>query len=268
MQRVRTWRRPGPSGSLYAGDVLDFFASLPAESADVVFLDPPFNLGKKYSAKHPKLDQLPPRDYFVWLSMVLRGAIRVVAPGGALFLYHMPLWAARVAGGLECHVSLRHWIAISMKNGFARGNKLYPAHYALLYYTKGTPKSFHRPKLLPQKCRHCGDLVKDYGGYTSIIEQKGINLSDVWDDISPVRHPANKYRDANELPRAITDRVVAIAGFEDGVFVDPFAGSGSSVISSIQAGMRFRAGDLLPQNCDVIAERVDEFKSAARHTRR
>ena len=36
-----------------------------------------------------------------------------------------------------------------MKNGFARGKKLYPAHYALLYFTKGMPASFQRPKILP-----------------------------------------------------------------------------------------------------------------------
>ncbi len=53
---------------------------------------------------------------------------------------------------LEQHLDFRHWIAISMKNGFVRGDHLYPAHYALLYYTKGKPESFNRPKVPKPIC--------------------------------------------------------------------------------------------------------------------
>ena len=268
MERVQSWRRPGPSGVLYRADASEFLAAQRSESVDLVFLDPPFNLGKKYSAGHPKLDRRTSRDYRLWLSSVLLQSVRVLAPGGALFLYHIPQWAVQVTGDLERHLDFRHWIAISMKNGFARGRKLYPAHYALLYYTKGTPRSFTRPKLRPQICRHCKKLVRDYGGYTSIIAEKGVNLSDVWDDISPVRHAAKKHRDANELPAAVTDRVVMIAGFEGGVFLDPFAGAGSAIISAANAGMRFRAADLLTDNCNLVARRVDELKAATSPSRK
>ncbi|MEX2154723.1 MAG: hypothetical protein WD825_15380 [Gemmatimonadaceae bacterium] len=35
-------------GELYQGDCLDFLRSLPDAGADMVFADPPFNLGKQY----------------------------------------------------------------------------------------------------------------------------------------------------------------------------------------------------------------------------
>lgn len=268
MERVQSWRRPGPSGVLYRADASEFLASQRSESADLVFLDPPFNLGKKYSAGHPKLDRRTSKDYRLWLSSVLLEGVRVLAPGGALFLYHLPEWAVRLTGHLERHLTFRHWIAISMKNGFARGKKLYPAHYALLYYTKGAPRSFKRPRLNPQLCRHCKGLIRDYGGYTSIIEEKGVNLSDIWDDVSPVRHASRKHRDANELPATITDRVATIAGFEGGTLLDPFAGAGAAVISAVRVGMRFRAADLLAENCTLTAQRVDELKAVTSRSRK
>lgn len=264
MKRIRAWRRPGASGVLYAGDALEVLSSLPARSADIVFLDPPFNLGKVYSSRRPRLDHRSPNDYGRWLSTVLAEAARVVAEGGSLFLYHLPQWALRAGTQLVSELELRHWIAIAMKNGFARGRRLYPAHYALLYFTRGMPRVFTRPKLSPARCRHCDGLVKDYGGYRGIVEAQGLNLSDVWDDLSPVRHASKKRRPANELPSQITDRVVAIAGQIDGTFVDPFAGSGGSLISAIKVGMRFVASDLLRENCDLIASRVDQFKAAVR----
>lgn len=230
----------------------------------MVFLDPPFNLGKTYSPEQPKLDSRPPHEYSQWLSTITAAAVRVLAQGGALFLYHLPTWALRIGAELEADLVLRHWIAIAMKNGFARGQRLYPAHYALLYFTKGQPAHFDRPRLQPRRCRHCDELVKDYGGYTRIIEQKGVNLSDVWNDVSPIRHRSRKYRDANELPPAITDRVVQISGSPGGMFVDPFAGAGAAIVSAVSRDMRFRACDLLPKNCQVIVNRIDSLKAAAR----
>ena len=198
------------------------------------------------------------------MTSVLLDCVRALAPGGALYLYHLPSWNLRFGADLERHLEFRHWIAISMKNGFARGRKLYPAHYSLLYFTKGPPHHFERPKVPPALCRHCGKHLKDYGGYTPIIERKGLNLSDVWEDVSPIRHGANKYRSANELPSIITDRVLQISGLPDGSFADPFAGSGSALLSAARFGMRFKGNDLLRENCLVIRDRLDAFKKDAR----
>lgn len=249
---------------MYNGDASDFLGALPSESADLIFLDPPFNLGKRYSDKAPHLDRRSESEYLRWMSSILLACVRVLTKGGALYLYHLPNWNLRLGADLERHLEFRHWIAVSMKNGFVRGKRLYPAHYSLLYFTKGPPRNFERPKVSPATCRHCGKNVKDYGGYTHIIEKKGLNLSDVWEDVSPVRHGANKNRKANELPRTITDRVVQISGVVDGLFVDPFAGAGAGMLSAARFGMRFKGTDLVRENCDVIVRRMDDFKRESR----
>ena len=66
--------------------------------------------------------------------------------------------------------------------------RLYPSHYSLLYFTKGSPKTFHKIRVPIRKCRHCGGDIKDYGGHKGALNAKGLNLTDVWDDIPPVRH--------------------------------------------------------------------------------
>ena len=186
-------------------------------------------------------------------------------PGGTLYLYHIPAWAMRMGPHLErLGLAFQHWIAISMKNGFVRGRRLYPAHYALLMFTKGKPKYFRRPKLKPQKCRHCGKYIKSYGGYLPIIEKKGINLSDFWEDVSPVRHKNTKHRTANELSSVIFERVVEISGHPNTLYVDPFVGSGSGVLASSAAGMRFAACDIVQENCSLVAERLKNYRDECR----
>ena len=142
-----------------------------------------------------------------------------------------------------------------MKNGFVRGEKLYPAHYALLYYTKGKPQTFTRPKIPALTCPHCSKYVRDYGGYKHLV-QDGINLADIWDDLSPVRHKKHKNRSCNELPLEIPRRAVQISGPKGGLLVDPYAGSGTALLAAKEQGMRFVGCDRERQFFHLMKDRL------------
>lgn len=261
----RNYRVKRLKGRVYCGDALEFLQRMASASASIVFLDPPFNLGKKYCDRPPRLDRKPEYLYRQWLSDILHESARILKPGGTLYLYHVPRWAMRIGALIENELEFRHWIAVSMKNGFVRGSRLYPAHYALLMFTKGKPAVFKRPKTSPSKCRHCGNLVKDYGGYRKIIEDKGINLSDIWDDISPVRHASTKHRSANELPSLLFERIMQISGSKGSLFVDPFAGTATGVLLAAKMGMHFACCDLLAANCEIVCNRLDAFQKESAH---
>ena len=105
--------------------------------------------------------------------------MRVLKPGGSIFVHNLPQLAYHLAAHLEGHdLKFRHRIAISMKGTFPRGRKLYPAHYALLYFTKGDPATFNRVRLAIPSCRHCGKDIKDYGGHRKFLNPLGLNLTD------------------------------------------------------------------------------------------
>jgi site-specific DNA-methyltransferase (adenine-specific) len=253
LEVVARYRR---DGLFTAVDACRFLESLRPGIADIIFLDPPFNLGKDYGISS-RIESAPPEEYECYLQRIVAESARVLRDGGALFMYHIPYWAARLSGHLQAALTFRHWIAVSMKNGFVRGRNLYPAHYALLYYSKGSARAFKRPRDPASRCRHCGELIKDYGGYRKIVEARGLNLSDVWEDLSPVRHRTTKTRVANELPRRLTDRVVDIAGFKNALLIDPFVGSGTSLVSAISRNMRFVANDLSRRNVSRSLRRLE-----------
>jgi site-specific DNA-methyltransferase (adenine-specific) len=263
------WKKVGgnptyslPQGDIFCGDALEFLNALHEESADIIFLDPPFNLGKRYGKNGAKADLVQQDAYFKYLSSVLVRSASILKDGGALYLYHIPRWAFKFANVLEQHLTFRHWIAISMKNGFVRGASLYPAHYSLLYFTKGKPSHFQRPKLKPARCRHCDEYTKDYGGYKDFV-RNGINLSDVWEDLSPVRHKKFKHRKPNELPLEIPRRVVKVSGAPRGILVDPFAGSGTSLIAALEGKMRFIACDSQQSYCKLMYKRALQYVDQA-----
>jgi len=243
------------AGEIICSDALTLLRSLRNECADIVFLDPPFNLGKKYGKDICITDRKSESEYLEYMTNIISRSSEILLQGGALYLYHMPKWAIRLASEIEKHLHFRHWIAISMKCGFARGKRLYPAHYALLYYTKGEPAAFNRPKIPLPLCRNCQKELKDYGGYRKYVEN-GVNLSDVWDDISPVRHNRNKHRSSNELPEKILERIIQISGRPNGLIVDPFAGTGTSLFMASKYKMQFVGCDADIDSVKIMNQRL------------
>lgn len=216
-------------GLLYNTDCSNLFASLKDESLDCIFADPPFNLGKDYGNGFVT-DDLNRNDYLEWCFSWINEFIRLIKPGGAIFIYTLPQWGYHLAFHLEKGgMTFRHWIALSMKGTFPRGKKLYPAHYAMLYFTKGTPKTFNRVRLPIPKCRHCGRDIKDYGGHRKYLNPLGLNLTDFWDDTSPARHQKFKSRwHINELKPMIPLRCIEISTVPGEIVMDPFGGGGST----------------------------------------
>jgi site-specific DNA-methyltransferase (adenine-specific) len=116
-----------------------------------------------------------------------------------------------------------------MKGTFPRGKKLYPAHYALLYYTRGTPRVFNRLRIPMETCRHCGEELRDYGGHRDKMHPDGVSLTDFWTDTSPNRHAKFKVRPGvNELKLIIPERAILISTEPRDVVLDPFGGGGST----------------------------------------
>ncbi len=268
MQRIdksqKRWWKQEYHGSIYrfsdgevvCNDALNLLDLLKDQVADIVFLDPPFNLGKRYGSRSKGHDRIDELAYEAYMSEVIQRSIEILKPGGSLFLYHIPKWAIRFGYLLqEKGLLFRHWIAVGMKNGFVSRNYLHPAHYALLYYTKGSPTSFNRPKVPLAKCRHCNKEIKDYGGYKKFVED-GLNLSDFWDDLSPVRHKKFKHRKGNELPPKLVERALTISCVSRGLVIDPFAGTGSVLAAARKSGMRFVGGDIEIEFLEVIAKRL------------
>src|ERR1700751_1193996 len=127
-------------------------------------------------------------------------------------------------------MQFRHSIAVEMKSCLPIPGRLYPAHYSLLYFTKGKPKTFRKIRTPIETCRHCGGEIRDYGGHRGAMNPLGVNLKDVWTDIPPVRHRKFKSekRPANALSTKLLERVIEMSTYPGDLVLDPFGGSGTT----------------------------------------
>lgn len=216
-------------GTMYQGDCLSLMDDLEKETIDLIFADPPFNLNKVYESG---IDDKKDKDeYLSWTEAWVLKCVDLLKEGGALFIWNLPHWNSYIAGILNQYLTFRHWIAVDIKYSLPIKNKLYPSHYSLLYYIKGEkPRVFNEQRLPLKHCRYCGGDIHDYGGYKDKLNINGINLTDVWYDIPPVRHSKYKTRDGNELSLKLLERVISIASQKGDIVFDPFGGSGTTYI--------------------------------------
>lgn len=257
-------------GQLFQGDCLHLLKAMSAESVDMVFADPPFNLGKEYGKGIS--DERMGDEYLLWSESWLRESVRVLRPGGSIFVFNLPRWLINYGSVLDAAgMEFRHWIAMRMPKAFPRGKRLSPAHYGCLYYTKGEPTTFNKVYTPIQTCRHCHREIRDYGGHRKALNERGINLMDVidapndvwtdapdalvgarswtelddlWEDIPPVRHSKYKTRGANELAPLMLERLIGVATNKGDLVLDPFGGSGTTFYAAERLERRWIGTEL------------------------
>jgi site-specific DNA-methyltransferase (adenine-specific) len=248
-------------GALFRGDCMNVLPALRDGCVDTVFADPPFNIGKEYGGKVD--DRREESEYLNWCNLWINECIRLLRTGGSLFLYNIPKWNVRLANyllGKGMH--FRDWIVVDIKFGLPIPGRLYPSHYSLLYFTKGKHKTFRNIRTPIRICRHCGRDIKDYGGYRKAMNPRGVNLTDVWDDIAPVRHLKFKSakRKANALSTKILERVIEMSTKPGEMVLDPFGGSGTTYAVCEKKKRRWIGIEI--ESTNVI---IDRLKSEELH---
>ena len=88
------------------------------------------------------------------------------------------------------------------------------------------------------------------------MNPKGVNLSDVWNDVPPVRHWKfkSKKRKANQLSTRLVGRAVELATRPGDLVLDPFGGSGTTFDVCEHLDRRWIGVER--ESCDVIVERL------------
>lgn len=197
--------------------------------ADMVFCDPPFNVnyeGKTARKLKIENDALGAgfydflREACANMLAVTKGAVYICMSSSELHTLHQAFTAA---GG--------HWstFVIWAKHHFTLGRSDYQRQYEPILYgwRKGTDHFW------------CG--ARDQG--------------DVWF----IKRPAASTEHPTMKPVELAERAIRNSSKTRDTVLDPFGGSGTTLIACEKAGRQARLIELEPKYCDVICRRFTEF---------
>ncbi len=236
------------------GDCLTIMSTIGANSVDMCFADPPFNLEKQYTSYK---DQKPVAEYLDWCRQWLLEMVRITKPTGSIFVHNIPKWLTYYASILNDIAYFRHWIAWdAMSNPL--GKTLLPAHYGILFYTKELKGAkFFEIRAPHKRCRVCNSYLKDYGGKKDQMHPFGALVSDVWTDIHRIRHNVRRDEHPCQLPIPLLERIVLMSTDPGDVVLDPFLGTGTTAIAAKTLGRNFIGIDIDPEYVKIATEKIE-----------
>lgn len=240
------------------GDCLDLLKEIPDNLIDATFADPPFNLKKKYNGYK---DSLEFKDYLEWCKKWIAEMVRITKPIGSIFVRNISKWLTYYATFLNKLADFKHWISWDATTA-PIGKTLQPSHYGILYYAKDTKRNkFNEIRYPHKRCRKCGYLLKDYGGKKAGLHPFGLLVSDIWTDIHRIKH--NKYRDEHpcQLPIHLLERIILMSTDEGDIALDPFVGTGTTVIAAKRLGRRYIGFDIDKKYVELAQIKLYEEKS-------
>ncbi len=285
------WRRPSGASvraipaelidKLHKAPCLDLLKAIPSETVDLAFADPPFNLTKNYNGYS---DDRADIDYIGWCKRWLVEYERVLKPGGSMFILNLPRWSVRLADFLTRagNLYLQNWIvwnALPEPKGV-----LMPAHYSLLYFTKGERAArfnycsmengwepFDEAVFPPDRADVCQRRSCVRRRRTSGKTWRG-ELTDIWHDIHrerrPIKSAIHKKAHPCETPERFLDRIVRLATNPGDVVLDAFAGTGTTAFVARRLNRRFIAIEQDNDYHQVAGRRLSEQRSSWQRARR
>lgn len=265
-----------------------------AGAVQTVYLDPPFNTGKRFEMKarigekgyrtgSPTLslpayeDLWPDREaYLAMMRETLTLARDLLKKEGTLFLHidcrmhaHMRLLMDEVFGE---HNFLNEIIWSYQSGGRAR--TYFPRkHDVILFYAKSRAYYFNLRAVPIARSEARSNHMKrgvdaDGRTYRSIVsagkeyryyDDEPTYPGDVWDDVSHLQQkdPQRTGYDTQK-PVRLLERIVACATQEGDLVCDLFAGSGTTAVAAANLGRRFLCVDQNPLAVAVMGKRLSQ----------
>jgi site-specific DNA-methyltransferase (adenine-specific) len=260
---------------LARGDALELGQHVRAGAAQLVYLDPPFNVGATFGARVQRgrsrasgpiayVDRWPSvAAYVAWLEPRLAAARETLGDGGTLWL-HLDHRAVHEAKGVCDRVfGPRAWLGeiIWTPGNGARGSRRGPAvtHQTLLLYARGRGYVWNRrdPALretfaTTSLSMHFTKKDRDGRQYRErtiagktyrYFADEGRALGSVWTDCpamianTPLRREATGY--PTQKPLKLLDRIVRASSEPGGLVVDAFCGSGTTLVAAARLDRPF-----------------------------
>ncbi|MGD9634000.1 MAG: DNA methyltransferase [Pirellulales bacterium] len=257
-------------GQIHQGNCLELMQRIDTGTIDLVFADPPFNIGYEYDEYH---DRQEDEQYIAWSREWMEEVHRILKPGGTFWLAIGDEYAA------ELKVDAEH------KIGFATRS------WVVWYYTFGVncTRKFSRSHV------HLFHFVKDENNFTFNAEDPGVRVpsaralvyadkranpngrlpDDTWilrpqdlahgfdtmDDTVYFARVAGTFAERQgfhgcQMPEQLLGRIIRVSSNSGDAVLDPFAGSGTTLAVAKKLGREWIGCELSEEYVRAATERL------------
>ncbi len=246
-------------GTLFGGDALGWLATLPDRSVDLVFADPPYNLGRE------RWDALgSAADYVAWSGRWIAEVARILRPSGSLYVCGFSEVLADLKGVAGARFASCRWLVWYYRNKANLGRDWGRSHESILHLrcrdfaldvdAARVPYNAHTLRYPA----HPQAESSRYGRKSYVWQPNplGAKPRDVIEVPTLTNGMREKTVHPTQKPLELVRRLVAAASAPGGLVVDPFGGSGTTYVACEALGRRWLGCEIDTGYQRLIVERL------------
>jgi DNA modification methylase len=243
---------------IICGDCIEILGKVKEPFADLIFADPPFNIGYKYDKYN---DRQKRENYIAWTKDWMSACKKVLKPHGSFYVAIGDEYAANIKIiADELKLFMRNWIIWHYTFGQQTKNKFARAHTHIFYFVNDK-KNF---TFNEQAVRVPSDRQLIYNDRRA--NPKGKMPDDVWGEFSRICgtfkertgwHPC-------QMPENVLKRIIAASSNPGDCVLDPFSGSGTTAAAAYQLGRIYVGIEISQKYVENSMQRLAGLKEKRR----
>jgi site-specific DNA-methyltransferase (adenine-specific) len=208
---------------IICGDCIEVLSNVRKPFADLIFADPPFNIGYEYDKYNDKVER---ENYIAWTKEWMTACKKVLKPAGSFYIAIGDEYAADVKViADESGLFMRNWIIWHYTFGQQMKNKFARSHTHILYFVKDKNSFTFNDSAV----RVISDRQKKYQDKRANPEGK--MPDDVWDEYPRI---CGTFEERTgfpcQMPESLLARIIRASSNEGDWVLDPFSGSGTTAL--------------------------------------
>jgi site-specific DNA-methyltransferase (adenine-specific) len=238
---------------IICGDCIEVLANA-KPFADLIFADPPFNIGYKYDKYYDKVKK---KNYIRWTKEWMAVCKKVLKPDGSFYIAIGDEHAANVKIiADDLGLFMRNWLIWHYTFGQQTKNNFARAHTHIFYFVNDKKKfTFNNYAV-----RVPSDRQLIYNDRRA--NPKGKMPNDVWDEFPRVCGTFKERQGWHpcQMPESLLTRITAVSSNPGDCVLDPFSGSGTTAAVAYQSGRNYVGVEISQKYVENTEKRLAELK--------
>jgi site-specific DNA-methyltransferase (adenine-specific) len=261
-----------PHGTLFCGDTIAWLTTIPDESVDLIFADPPYNIKK---AEWDNFDSQT--AYIDWSLQWIIEAARILRSTGSLYICGFSEILADLKYPASRYFQSCRWLVWYYRNKGNLGKDWGRSHESILHFRKTKqfelridsiriPYNQHTLKYPVHPQAESSHFQHQKNQESAQIHQwqphpLGAKPKDVLEIPTTCNGMGEKTGHPTQKPEALLRRLILAASDQEQVVLDPFAGSGTALVVAEQLQRRWLGCELNLEYNQWAVQRLEKVRS-------
>jgi len=255
---------------VHEGDCLDLLRTIPTETIQLIATSPPYNIGKEYETR------LKLETYLGQQATVMRECVRTLSRTGSICWQVgnyvdrgaiIPLDTVLYPIFTDLGLKMRNRIIWHFEHGLHCSRRFSGRYETVVWFTKSDDYAFNLDSVRVRQKYPGKKYFKGPKAGQPSCNPLGKNPGDLWVIPNVKSNHVEKTEHPCQFPVELIERLVLSMTNKGDWVLDPFLGTGTSIIAAIRHDRRGVGAETVPKYVRIARERIQQEMEGTLRTR-